>query len=843
MGGQKKLLPEHMQNWLKPSLFFVFLSLAGLLQAQTRVKGKVIDIETNEGVSFCKVFFAQGGKKVSADFEGNFSITGPKGASELVFAFYGYDTLRVKVLADSKQYVSIEMSPKRNEIKKVVVTGSKENPAHRVMRNVVANKRKNDGYQLDAFQHESYSKIEIDVDKMSQKFQSKKAVVKILNQLDSNNRLKSERGTLLLPVFFSETHSEYFYNSNPKLFRENILRTKISGIGITDGSFTSQLIGSYFQSYNIYQNWLNIAGRDFVSPLTDRWKIYYNYKLEEFIDDVGGKLCYRLSFTPKREQDLAFKGTMWITHDEYAVKQIDVKIGKEANLNFIEKVNITMEMVQVQDSGAWLSKKTRIVLDVEQIGKNPGLIAKSYVSNYNHKINQPKPVEFFNSKIVLDEDALDKDPTYWQKNRADSLTPEEIRIYGMIDTIKNVPVVRTYTELVNLMISGYKSIGKLDIGPPLNLYANNNIEGHRFSLGAKTNANFSKKFYVKGYLAYGVKDEEFKYLLKSEVRLFKKSYTIAGFQINKDLDQIGVYNQFNRNNYLFNAFNRWGTLRQPMMLKERSLYLNTDLVKGFRQMLKLSTREMNPLFPFRYYQNLQNFGPLDSQIRVTELSIGYRFGFKESYLFNDFDRVTIGFANKPVIRIFGVFGFKGFLGSNLDYQKFYIDIKHSLRLGFLGRLNYKVKGGYTPNVLPFPLLENHLGNRTVFYNTASFNMMRIFEFVSDRFATISIYHDFDGLIANRLPLFKRLKWRFFVTSKVLWGNVQLGNIQAIPLLDENGRDLQQFNSLTRNKPYAEVGYGVSNILKFIRVDFLHRVNYLQGGANPFGIKVSAQFSL
>ena len=49
--------------------------------------------------------------------------------------------------------------------------------------------------------------------------------------------------------------------------------------------------------------------------------------------------------------------------------------------------------------------------------------------------------------------------------------------------------------------------------------------------------------------------------------------------------------------------------------------------------------------------------------------------------------------------------------------------------------------------------------------------------------------------------------------------------------------------LTENKPYAELGYGINNILKFVRVDFIHRVNYLQGGASPFWSegKCSIQF--
>jgi hypothetical protein len=178
-----------------------------------------------------------------------------------------------------------------------------------------------------------------------------------------------------------------------------------------------------------------------------------------------------------------------------------------------------------------------------------------------------------------------------------------------------------------------------------------------------------------------------------------------------------------------------------------------------------------------------------------------------------------------------------------DYQKFYLDIRHNFRLGIFGRTNYQIKGGYTPDILPYPLLETHLGNRTIFYNDASFNMMRIFEFVSDKHISLSILHDFDGFIANRLPLFKKLKWRFFATSNVLVGSAQNRNRRLIPKNDLDGNLLPQFSSLEENKPYVEMGYGVSNILKFVRVDFLHRLSYLNNGVAPFGVKLSVQFRL
>jgi len=829
--------------------FVLLFTLFGQnLCAQNLIFGRVIDNETNEGVSFCQIKLKQKRVATNADFEGNFTIKRDSFADTLLISFFGYDSLFIYLnpLTEddsiAPKALKIYLSPRAREIKAVVIKGNSENPAFRIMRNLIANKDKNNGYNLDAFQHKSYSKIEIDIDKMSEKFQQRKAVAKILDELDSNSRLRSDEGNILLPVFFSETKSQVFFNKNPNLIRENILRTKISGLGITDGSFTSQLVGSYFQSYNIYDNWLNIAYRDFVSPISDHWKTYYDLTLLEFFDKVDGKSCYKLSFTPKRAQDLAFKGTMWITHDEYALKRIDLKIGKEANLNFIEKVSITQEYVQVIDSGAWLANKTRVILDVEEIGNNPGLLAKSYLNCTEFVVNNIKPLAFFNTKIVLDENALDKDPTYWQKNRTDSLTSEELRIYGMIDTIKNIPVIKTYTEIVNLFISGYKTIGKIDIGPPLNLYAYNNVEQHRFSLGFKTNYKFSKKLFFKANLAYGTLDKEFKYLVNTEILVAKKSYTKLGIKAAKDIEQIGLYSPLANTNYLFSATNRIGNLRQPFMLTSQFVYIESDVLKGVRQTMQLSHRNLDFLYPFRYYENLSAQGNLDSNINATELTIGYRFGFKESYLINDFDRVTIGIDGKPVIKVYGIFGFKDFLGGNFNYQKFNIDFTHSFRLGIIGRTNYAIKGGYTASVLPYPLLENHLGSRTFIYNSSSFNMMRIFEFVSDKYVNLTFYHEFDGFIENRIPLIKKLKWRFFATSQLLYGGISDKNKIIIPGLDENGRTLATFSGF-KNYPYAEVGYGVSNIFKFIRVDFIHRLNYLQNGANNFGVLFSVQFSL
>ena len=159
-------------------------------------------------------------------------------------------------------------------------------------------------------------------------------------------------------------------------------------------------------------------------------------------------------------------------------------------------------------------------------------------------------------------------------------------------------------------------------------------------------------------------------------------------------------------------------------------------------------------------------------------------------------------------------------------------------MGILGKGQYSITAGIIPNRVPYPLLENHLGNDFIFYNRDSFNMMRFFEFTSNRYASLQYTQNLEGLITNSLPLIKKLNWRNHITFNYLIGDLD-------PKFNTDGK----LNSLN-GKPYMEIGYGVSNILRFIRVDFTHRLTHLHNTSsifhsNPpkFSIKVSAQIRL
>ena len=49
-----------------------------------------------------------------------------------------------------------------------------ENPAHRIIRNVIANKQFNNKRKLDAYQYESYNKVEFDLSRIPKEMRENK---------------------------------------------------------------------------------------------------------------------------------------------------------------------------------------------------------------------------------------------------------------------------------------------------------------------------------------------------------------------------------------------------------------------------------------------------------------------------------------------------------------------------------------------------------------------------------------------------------------------------------------------------------------------------------------------
>src|SRR5690606_38556431 len=114
----------------------------------------------------------------------------------------------------------------------------------------------------------------------------------------------------------------------------------------------------------------------------------------------------------------------------------------------------------------------------------------------------------------------------------------------------------------------------------------------------------------------------------------------------------------------------------------------------------------------------------------------------------------------------------------------------------------------------------------------------------DRYVSLNYQHYFEGFILNRIPLMKKLKWRLVATGNILFGDATEANRTITPNTEEDGESVPAFESLSFDRSYIEVGYGIENILKFIRIDAYHRLTYLdKPDISKFGVKIHFQFIL
>ncbi|TRX59443.1 carboxypeptidase-like regulatory domain-containing protein [Fulvivirga sp. M361] len=827
-------------------LSLIVLSLSSWAQ-KTIIKGKVIDANSGDPVPFANIVFQGTSIGTSTNFEGVYQLETDSPTDSMTASYVGYITRSKPVRKGQTQVIDFQLFENVINLQEIVFVAG-ENPAFEIMRDVVDNKKKNNKRSLEAYQYETYTKIEVDVDNITDNFKKKKIVKKITQVMDSVERLAGEDGRPILPVFISESLSEYYYRNEPKLQHEKILKSKITGVGVGDGSLVSQFIGSSFQEYNFYQNWLNIVGKEFVSPIADSWKVYYEYDLIDSAE-IEGHYCYRLDFFPKSEQDLAFKGSMWITKNEYALKQIDATVSPSANLNYVEKIKI-QQALEPSSAGPWIPTKNRVLLDIGEVTNNmAGVLAKFYTSNKKIVVNKPRDLKFYAMPIQVAEDfKIGNTDEYWDGHRHEPLSLTELSVYQMIDTLKNIPVVKTYTEILKIAINGYKKVGKVDIGPYLGVYANNSIEGNRFQLGFRTNIDFSNKWIFGGRMAYGMKDTKIKYHGFAERILDRNRWTTVRAEFGRDIDQVGLAAEDLIGNSVFLAATRFGDLIRPYYYKQGKFTVQRELFKGFTQKALFRYRDFNPAvgYNFAYITDLEANDPsppLANTFKTSELILEARYAKDEVFVQNDNQRLSIGTLKWPIFTLRYTRGLKGVFGGDFDYNKITFNIEKGLKMGFFGTSNFSITAEHIFETLPYPLLKAHIGNESVFYTTAAFNLMNFSEFASDSYASLRYNHFFQGFLLNRIPLMKKLKWRLLASANVLYGDLSSENRALIPEFDGEGREVEPISGLG-NEPYVEVGYGIENILKVIRVDFIHRLNYLdKPDVDKFGVKVSFQFIL
>jgi len=813
----------------------LLLTLIVPVNAQTTtVSGKIVDAISREPLPFVNIIFKGTTDGATTDIEGHYTISTASSSDSIIISYVGYNRTTRAVKRGITQQINIGLA-QGVELMMVTVRPG-ENPAHRILRKIIANKDKNDREKLDAYQYEVYNKVEFDLNNLSEDFQNNpllKPFSFIFDDIDSSNAKEKP----YLPVFMTESLSDYFYRKSPKVRNEIVKASKVAGV---ENASVSQFMGDMYQNVNIYENTILVFGKNFISPISDNALLFYKFYL---IDStvLDGHKCYQLQFKPKFKQDLTFTGNLWTADTSFAIKQIEMSMSPEANINFINSTAVIQTYKDVD--GAWMMEKERLVIDfspypVKQKKKQMvGIYGRKTADYNNFVINKPKEDKFYSltNNLKVEEGAFKKNDTFWENARHDSLSKNEKQIYKMVDTLQTLRAYKTWIDVIQIFATGYKIQGNFEYGPYYNTYSYNSIEGNRFRLGGRTSNKFSKRYELSGYVAYGTKDEKFKYSLGLRAFLDKNPRTMVGMYYKNDNEILGQsQNGFTTDNILSSLF-RITPLRNLSNVKQVNVYVERTWFPGFSTNLSFYNREIRPLGDFRY-EYYKRPGELTRKDEITTSEIRFltRLAYNEKYVDGEFTRVSLG-THYPIVQAQYTLGIKNVFNSDYNYHKFSVSVDDRIRINPIGYFDYILTYGKIWGQVPYPLLELHGGNETYIYDIYAYNSMNYYEFGSDEYASATIAHHFDGFFLNKIPLMKKLKWREVVGGKAVIGSVNNKNREQL-LFPSTLHALD-------HGAFMEVTAGIENIFKVFRIDGVWRLTYLDHPkALPFSIKGSLQFT-
>lgn len=815
-------------------LSFLFLAIHSL-HAQQKIQGHVLDADDNhEPISFATVQINGTTKGVNTNLDGFFEIEVDTGEYVLVIMFTGYRTVfdTIQVDENYSEILEYKLLETNYQIEEIEIS-SDYNPAYRIVKNAIKNKDKNNTIdKLDSYEHDAYTKMVLTMDNIKKDFLDKKMFKHIKDVFEEKtNSQYADSNNFQMAAFISESLSHVYFQKADKR-KEVITATQTSGVEREELS----LLNSMFVQVNIYKNFITIVERQFVSPIANGAFQNYDYYLKDYDVDENIDTTYTIEIIPKKNTMPTFKGIMYINSKDWAVKRIDIRLNGKSNINFIEDIHIRQEFKKYGEY--WMPELIDLEVDMmnsltkKHGGKNIGVLGRitSYKSNY--VINKPIDKKVFKGPIVeVEEGAGEKNETYWKDNRRIQLEKNEKLGYEIVDSLKTAGFLDFYIKTVKLVTNGFYETKYIDFGPIFNTIGYNQVEGFRTRFGLFTSDEFSKRLKIGGYVAYGFTDEKTKYAAEAEYRLKVKPNIYFNIRHTYDIEQSGLDDFIDNETNLLNTILRRVPLTRLNYFTESRFKMYQDVMKGLAVEYSFKRKEFIPAYDFVYLSDEKNPSKIASRFTFFEFGLKMRISFQEQYLLKSGVKQYI-YSKWPVFNVQINQAVKGLLDGELEYTKILVTAEDKVKLGRFGFFKYELGLGKVYGTLPFPALHVFRGNQTYGYDPHGFNLMNYFEFFADQFATLHLDWYTQGYIWAKLPLLKKLKFKEVFSVRAAYGTISEKNREIN--IDTNTNFIAP-----DQQPYTELGVGLENILKFIRIDAIWRVNYLdtRPDIEKFGLRI------
>lgn len=732
-----------------PLILALLLSLISFsLAAQNyTIRGKVFDAGTNEALPFVNIIINDGIHGGTTDIDGKFRLASREPVQKLTCTYVGFEKLDIAVKNPS-DFIVIRLKSIEYNLDEIEVFPT-ENPAHRIINNVIANRKKNNPEKLPAFSYTSYDKMIFSLEADS---------IINLDTIEADTSSSDFRKFLENHhLFMMETVSERKFKY-PDKNQEKVVATKVSG-------FKDPIIIfliSQMQSTSFYDEQISISDKHYINPVSRGSTNKYFFLLQDTLFSGEHDSVFVISFRPRKNTNFdGLKGVISINTYNWAIQNVIAEPAKRSG-----GISMRIEqMYELVDDRQWfpVQLKTELFINNLSIGDStisigvggapenkvdfPLGIGKSYIRDIN--LNpELRNRQFTHVEVDVLPEAYKRQDDYWALYRVDSLTVRERNTYHYIDSVGEAENFDRIAHTFETMITGEIPWGVINVDID-KFVKYNGYEGLYLGFGAVTNDRLSRTFKLGGYFGYGFKDKTSKYGSKLQLNLWKRHNVKAGLEYFYDAVESGGVSFFDQP-------------KNPLKPENfRELLINRmNMTEGVRSWLQFTAFKYMTVNFSLSRQNKWAFGDyqfmreqvgtvklLQDQFIFTDAALELKYAYKETWLQTPRGKISMG-TDYPVVWFKYTRGLDEIFDGQFSYKRYDLKIEDSFYSKYFGKTSLRMMGGYIDGDLPFCNLYNGNGSYRSFtiFAPFSFATMRMNEFVSNKYLALYFYHDFGKLL-------------------------------------------------------------------------------------------------
>jgi hypothetical protein len=799
-------------------------SKVGIFQdsALVKISGRITDSK-GEPMPYAYVLVEGTSNGTTSNSKGEYTLKLPKGNYVLTFQYLGYKKIKRPVSLDSNQSLDVQMESEEIQLKTFTVTNKYKDPAYGIIKEA-QRKRKDNLEAVQSYSSDVYIK---GVGKLDNIPKERPAMLFFIpkDQLPDSSDLGL--------VYLSESRAK-LYVQKPDNVKEEMISSKVAG---NSQGYSWNRIGDTELKANFYHNLLKMEGltqRGFVSPISQNALLFYDYKLEGEIKE-GNRTINKIKVIPKRKSDPVFKGYIYIVDDTWNITGIDFELGAN-QIEYFDQFKIQQDYVAINDS-IWMPGAVKYSAKIGAMGFKASF---TNVVNYtNYEVNRDFPQFFFKNEIFkIEKEANKKDSSYWTSIRPVLLTGDELKYYQKADSLEKAHNTKEYLDSVDLK-QNKVTITKLLLGYNFfrryneTVYSTNSITdivNFNTVEGLNTNLVFTfrkgkwnnKHFVWATSLRYGFVNGHFNPKTELYWNFNKFRQQTIGIEGGKSVNQLNTlnpvdplintfYSLLRRENYLklyeksYAKVNYRHELINGIYFKGSASYEDRHALRNRSNYAFVEEKEgriYSSNDPVAALSGTSNFSDHQALILDGEL----RFVIKQQYLTMP-DQKIPSQSKYPIFTLRYTKGAE-VLGSDVNYDKASISVNDNFNLGLVGKSSWAVTAGGFLNKknVSFVDLNHFSGNQTIFLNvrqtTGNFQLLDYYLFsTSSAYVEGHYEHHFNGFIINKIPLLRRTKFQ------------ELAGVNYLKTEDGN--------------EHIEFQFGIENIAKFFRVDFVTGYNNVE----------------